>query len=293
VLPVLCSTFDNIYVNATSPEAPEGINWVQNTDGFSKSLPHLDRKTATNSNTNARRYHGYHQRPAAATNIVVRKEYVSDLEQRVTIVERQLQRLNDILQGHFSPCVNSHNNNDHRLPPDTLQPLGPQNAVTRATETSATGLEEPRDEDASTNGMAMTFAEEHTSAYFGESSNIKFTQLLLRAIAVVHRATPAVATMMKTELNLEDGNATRFPQSQPQLIPALSGPSYPSITALPSTDAMDILLNKYFDTAGVVFPFIHEETMRNTCGVQAQRLQESSQDLAGYSEHDICHGKQY
>jgi galacturan 1,4-alpha-galacturonidase len=27
--------FDNIYVNATSPEAPEGINWVQNTDGFS------------------------------------------------------------------------------------------------------------------------------------------------------------------------------------------------------------------------------------------------------------------
>ena len=29
-------TFDNIYVNATSPEAPAGINWVQNTDGFSK-----------------------------------------------------------------------------------------------------------------------------------------------------------------------------------------------------------------------------------------------------------------
>jgi hypothetical protein len=29
-------TFDNIYTNATSPEAPEGWNWVQNTDGFSK-----------------------------------------------------------------------------------------------------------------------------------------------------------------------------------------------------------------------------------------------------------------
>jgi hypothetical protein len=112
--------------------------------------------------------------------------------------------------------------------------------------------------------MAMTFAEEHTSAYFGESSNINFTQLLLWAIAVVHRATPAIATMMKTELNLEDGNATRIPQSQPQVILALSGPSYPSTTALLSTDEMDILLNKYFDTAGVVFPFIHEETMRNT-----------------------------
>jgi galacturan 1,4-alpha-galacturonidase len=28
--------FDNIYVNATSPEAPDGVNWVQNTDGFSE-----------------------------------------------------------------------------------------------------------------------------------------------------------------------------------------------------------------------------------------------------------------
>lgn len=26
--------FDNIYTNATSPEAPMGFNWVQNTDGF-------------------------------------------------------------------------------------------------------------------------------------------------------------------------------------------------------------------------------------------------------------------
>lgn len=30
--------FDNIYVNATSPEAPAGKNWVQNTDGFSKLI---------------------------------------------------------------------------------------------------------------------------------------------------------------------------------------------------------------------------------------------------------------
>jgi len=200
----------------------------------------------------------------SATNIVVRKEYVSDLEQRVTAVESQLQRLNDVVQGHLSPCVNSHNNNDHCLPSDTPQPLGPPGPVAQTGETRAIGLEEPRDEDASTNGMAMTFAEEHTSAFFGESSNINFTQLLLRAVAAVHRATPAVATMIDAELSVGDANAARILQSQPQPIPALSGPSYPSITALPSTDEMDNLLNKYFDTAGVVFPFIHEETMRNT-----------------------------
>lgn len=30
---------DNIYVNATSPQAPPGYNWVQNTDGFSENDP--------------------------------------------------------------------------------------------------------------------------------------------------------------------------------------------------------------------------------------------------------------
>jgi hypothetical protein len=199
----------------------------------------------------------------AATNIVVRKEYVSDLEQRVTTVERQLQRLSDVVQGHLSPCGKSHNNNDHHLPSNTPHPLGPEGGIAQAVEPRTIGLEEPRDEDASTNGMAMTFAEEHTSAFYGESSNINFTQLLLRAIAAVHRATPAVATMIDTELKLGDGNAARISRTQPHTITA-SGPSGPSITALPSADEMDVLLNIYFDTAGVVFPFVHEDTMRET-----------------------------
>ena len=199
----------------------------------------------------------------AATNIVVRKEYVSDLESRVTSVERQLQRLNDVVQGHLSPCVNSSSDN-LCLPTNVHQPSAPPSAVAQVTEPRTIGLEEPRDEDASTNGMAMTFAEEHTSAFYGESSNINFTQLLLRAIAAVHRATPAVATMIDTELNMGDGNAARFSRYQPHTIPAANGSSGLSITALPSADEMDVLLNIYFDTAGVVFPFIHEETMRET-----------------------------
>ena len=196
----------------------------------------------------------------AATNIVVRKEYVSDLESRVSSVERQLQRLNDVVQGHLSPCVNS-SNHDTRLPANVHQPSAPPDPVT---EPRTIGLEEPRDEDASTNGMAMTFAEEHTSAFYGESSNINFTQLLLRAIAAVHRGTPAVATMIDNELNLGDGNAARIPRNQPHAVPASNGASGPSITALPSADEMDVLLDIYFNTAGVVFPFIHEETMRKT-----------------------------
>jgi galacturan 1,4-alpha-galacturonidase len=36
--------FDNIYTNATSPEAPHGWNWVQNTDGFSRRSQTRNRK---------------------------------------------------------------------------------------------------------------------------------------------------------------------------------------------------------------------------------------------------------
>ncbi|XHG06571.1 Transcription factor FBD3 [Aspergillus wentii] len=108
----------------------------------------------------------------SASNVIVRKGYVSDLEQRVTSVEHKLQRLNDAFRGHLSLCPNN-----YPCHPTSSTPA--PGGATRARETQATGLEEPQDEDASTNGMAMTFIEEQSSAFFGESSNINFTQLLL------------------------------------------------------------------------------------------------------------------
>lgn len=40
--------FQNIYTNATSPEAPRGWNWVQNTDGFSQyPLCHISNQPPT------------------------------------------------------------------------------------------------------------------------------------------------------------------------------------------------------------------------------------------------------
>lgn len=196
-----------------------------------------------------------------ATNIVVRKDYVSDLEQRVTSVERSLQRLNDVVQGHLAPCVTNDNHHDQSRSTNTGRPPAPTTNFMQSNETAAIGLEEPQDEDATTNGMAMTFAEERTSAFFGESSNINFTQLLLRAIAAVHRATPTLATMTDKELTLGESTAASFPKGQTH---SISLSSDPSITALPSTEEMDHLLDLYFNTAGTVFPFIHEQTMRST-----------------------------
>lgn len=202
----------------------------------------------------------------SATNVIVRKDYVSDLEQRVTSVEHKLQRINDVLKGHLLPCTTS----------PQCRPAGPgpgpgpfavaAEAVvpSRARETRATGLEEPQDEDASTNGMAMIFLEEQSSAFFGESSNINFTQLLFRAIAAVNQTSPAVAAALDKDSALDEGIASlsqghAHPPAAPPAAQLNSGS-----TTLPSVEEMDHYLDVYFDSAGAVFPFVHEATMRNT-----------------------------
>ncbi|KAK6819309.1 hypothetical protein RU639_008038 [Aspergillus parasiticus] len=194
----------------------------------------------------------------SVTNVIVRKGYVSDLEQRVTSLEHKLQRLNDAFRGHLSPCPSNY-------PWHATSSLPAPGAATRARETHATGLEEPQDEDASTNGMAMTFVEEQSSAFFGESSNINFTQLLLRGIAAAHQPSPAVASAGDKDYALRENIIASVSQGQPyHPVAAPSNHLDSSPTTLPSVEEMDSLLDIYFDTAGAVFPFIHEDTMRKT-----------------------------
>ncbi|GFF88618.1 fungal transcription factor regulatory middle homology region [Aspergillus udagawae] len=136
----------------------------------------------------------------------------------------------------------------------------------RARETHATSLEEPQDENASTNGMAMTFVEEQSSAFFGESSNVNFTQLLLRGIAAVHQASPAVTSAVDKDSTLRESIIASVPQGRPYHPVAASSTHLDlSPATFPSVEEMDSLLDIYFDTAGA-----------------------SSQDLVRDSKHDIA-----
>ncbi|KAL7911404.1 fungal-specific transcription factor domain-containing protein [Trichoderma velutinum] len=198
----------------------------------------------------------------STTNVIVRKEYVSDLDQRVAAVEQVVQRLNHELAGHLSAC----SSNSQSCPSKSSHPLAYSAAVMQEKEgfVRATGLEEPQDEDASTNGMAMTFVEERTSAFFGGSSNMSFTRLLLSAINAVRKSARCEPASVDKEYNLNESNMARASRSSAN--PGVASPdSLPSsMTSLPSSEEMDSLLDIYFDTAGVVFPFIHEPTMRET-----------------------------
>ncbi|SPJ79286.1 uncharacterized protein FTOL_07677 [Fusarium torulosum] len=169
----------------------------------------------------------------SATNVIVRKDYVSDLEQRVTSLEHNLQRLNDVFKGYLSPCTNdnhtnntnnalitNHGNSPARQPniEHSITVASPRSSAPHTkgtgTETCATGLEEPHDEDASTNGMGMTFIEEKTSVF---------------------HATPAAPlSTLERALALGEGIVTSV--SQAQKLTGLSTPLELSLTALPSVE---------------------------------------------------------
>jgi hypothetical protein len=123
---------------------------------------------------------------------------------------------------------------------------------------------EPQDEDAATNGMAMTFVEENTSAFFGESSNINFTQLLLRTVKTVRHSDSTMLGVSDNFSVVEGGNAANISHGPSHANVAASSILDPTITCLPVVAEMDSLLDLYFRTVGVVFHFVHEETTRKT-----------------------------
>lgn len=190
----------------------------------------------------------------------MRKEHVSDLEQRMVVMEHTIQRLNDVLKGHLTPCADNHSCSSSRQFQQGDYPLQP--AHVNSNQTRVTGLEEPRDEDAATNGMAMIFVEEHTSAFFGEASNIHFTQLLFRATATARHSGTQMPSGKDNFGIVDDGNVASITQGRSHASMTSASALDTSITTLPTIAEMDSLLDMYFNTAGVVFPFIHEETTR-------------------------------
>jgi hypothetical protein len=197
--------------------------------------------------------------------VLVRKEYLSDLENRVAANERGVQRLDRLLKCHLSNCAESTVDGTTR---QSLPSAGSEVAMPpEESPYRANVLEEPLDEDAAmNNGMAMTFTEERTSAYFGESSNLHFTRVLLRATAAFHQSSSASTAQMTVDKEsiLVESNMERLSQFQSSPLATVANVPESALTALPPTEEMESLINIYFDTVGVVFPIIHEETMRNT-----------------------------
>nr|AMB48850.1 Zn(II)2Cys6 transcription factor [Fusarium camptoceras] len=186
---------------------------------------------------------------------------MSDLDSRVSNLEQLYQRINYILEGHVSAC-NAPADAQYR----PSNPFPPTEEQADDILPHATCLEEPQDEDATANGMAMTFIEEHTSAYFGGSSNVNFTRLLLRAVNHIRNPVrlQEVTAVSTCSHELDESNMTKASQSYANPVATSPGADPKAMTSLPSSQEMERMLDIYFNTGGHVFPFIHRESLMKT-----------------------------
>lgn len=200
--------------------------------------------------------------PDSATNVIVRKEYVSDLEQRLKDVESLLQRHDDLLAGHLSACTpktGSQRDTHRGNHPSVSLPYRQGEEI----ELDADGLEDSageRDEEPGTDGLAITFVNENASVYFGESSNIQFVRYLLRAISTIWQ-------IKMPERPTSSGSDT-FNENQLVQVPGEYSPlgmdttrfTGSSVSKLPPASEMEDLMRVYFRSMGLLFPFLHEPT---------------------------------
>lgn len=194
----------------------------------------------------------------SSTNVLVPRNYVSDLEQRLKDVEGTLQRHDDFMKGHLSAClttteVGSSGPSDSQVSfittkqaPDGIQ-LEPNN------------VEDPGTNEAQTDGLAIAFVDDHTPEFYGETSNIVFIRCLLRAITATLKLKQNGGTLSDKENSSEE--FLSMPRS-PSAVESPDPVSDISPSALPSGIEMDALLNAYFNTYGSLFPFLHEQKFR-------------------------------
>lgn len=163
-----------------------------------------------------------------------------------------LQRHDDLLVGHLSGYA----------PRDDDVKEGARYGGNEIETTVLESLEADIETEGRTDGLAITFVDERAGAYFGESSNIAFVRYLLGAMASIWRvnkpeppqisdknADKRTETMMRPEHSL----LAAFPTSA-QLLATGS--------RLPASAEMEKMIDRYFNTMGLLFSFLHERTFR-------------------------------
>ncbi|CAK46090.1 hypothetical protein M747DRAFT_286646 [Aspergillus niger ATCC 13496] len=196
-----------------------------------------------------------------STNVLVRKEYVADLEQRLRCVESRLQRHDDLLTGHLSVCATDKVN---RCDP----PMGDHSSISTVRqiqdEVHVDGVngEDPGSDDTKTDGLALGFVDEPTTEFYGESSSIAFTRCLLEAMSLDLTAKRTKTKSPCNENGFVECNIAPVSQQQSVMESPKDQPSSP--TTLVSETEMDSLLDIYFNDYGSLFPFLHEPTFRDT-----------------------------
>jgi hypothetical protein len=119
-------------------------------------------------------------------------------------------------------------------------------------------------EETGTDGMAMSVSNEQDSTYLGPSSNIELARCLIRALSVQTVGKPK--TLEAKSQSAFDSGMHGYSRA-----PSPSSPDEPmsmklkvGAFELPPVTEMEKYIDSFFRHTGVLFPFIHEPSFRDT-----------------------------
>ncbi|KAF7128505.1 hypothetical protein CNMCM5793_003293 [Aspergillus hiratsukae] len=185
--------------------------------------------------------------PVTATNVIVQKDYLKDLESRVTSLEKKLTTMQSDLSGLAAHMTSRSPPSEGHLEP-CHEPLA-----------DLAGPEDPIDAMG-----AVTFADEEDCP----SSNIAFLRHLSRAVSHRESNQNEINTPRIDQIAYDGGfvSATRPPSPLSGRTPTAGQPGLVTNPTLPSSEETLQLIRRYFYDTGLLFPYIHPPTFLETYG---------------------------
>ncbi|KAF7560760.1 hypothetical protein G7046_g3380 [Stylonectria norvegica] len=219
--------------------------------------------------------------------VVVGKEYAINVTACIThfqAIEDRLQQLESLLSQHGSDTA-TENGGLERIAPsrearrrrqlvnfaDSPQALPQDTPEFNVISPSVGQVDNHIEYEDPTDGMGhFVFADEEDRAFFGPSSNIAFTSDLSRTLKRLSRSrghlTPG-STEQTGYLDFRIARVSRPASVAPRTASRGSSNTVEtssSIYYLPPDTEVIALIDKYFSNTGLLFPYLHEETFRET-----------------------------
>ncbi|PNS17050.1 hypothetical protein CAC42_5014 [Sphaceloma murrayae] len=186
----------------------------------------------------------------SSSNVIVRKEQMTVLEDRLKVVEKQLALHTDFLKSHWNTCVNG----PSETAPLPAYPVQGVPAVPAADQTS--DIAEEAYDTTATDGMGISFVDENDFAFYGPSSNIYFMRAIIRAVTP---SSPSSDALTPSGMSTTVESILKASRTQP------SNNRKPrsgigNLHTLPPEPEMRAILTAYFSNTNLIYPVIHEPT---------------------------------
>ncbi|RFU33837.1 hypothetical protein B7463_g2510, partial [Scytalidium lignicola] len=206
---------------------------------------------------------------ASSSNVIVGKEYLTSIEDRLKLAEENIVALQVGQRRHQMQLrsgieddtgITDNDNTTITVPSHTLN--------SPAIDTNGGELQHLVTLEEETNGMGtVIFSVEEDCGFFGPSSNISFNRHISHATAQLFRINQYWPSSSDNESQRLQSDTAILSTSRPSSPSGLRGSRYTSISkgeervniyALPSEERTKELVSQYFGDTGVLFPYIHD-----------------------------------